>query len=287
MKSFREHLKESVTKVTTQSGITAVGVNLNQPDEVKKLLNQFDWYAEMIDDGTKHRQAMNANREVLKKLKGYGVDIVSNPSYLGMTGKKGREINLKLLKESEEAIANFAKKSGKDVDDVEALWNKAKVVAAEEGREDDYAYITGILKKMLSLNENGDEDEGEADMSIADTVINILLFAMQTHIYHLLTKGYAEHVAIGEFYAAIQGQGDSIAEMFIGIGGDMSQYDVYDAEISVMYTKESFIEEIQEFRETITNAISMTNEPSVMSLNDEFIAVQKSVDELLYKLTLS
>ena len=48
-------------------------------------------------------------------------------------------------------VKSFAAKSGKSVADVEKLWDKAKKVAANAGRKEDYPYITGILKKMLKL----------------------------------------------------------------------------------------------------------------------------------------
>lgn len=53
-------------------------------------------------------------------------------------------------------IKSFAKKSGKTIPEVEKLWNKAQDMAKEKGLEDDnmYAYIVGILKKMLSIEED-------------------------------------------------------------------------------------------------------------------------------------
>ena len=51
-------------------------------------------------------------------------------------------------------IKSFAKESGKTEAEVEELYYKAKDIAKEANHEEDYAYITGILKKMLSLNEN-------------------------------------------------------------------------------------------------------------------------------------
>jgi len=50
-------------------------------------------------------------------------------------------------------VKSFADKTGKSEAEVEKLWDKAKKIAKESGREEDYAYITGILKKMLGLNE--------------------------------------------------------------------------------------------------------------------------------------
>jgi hypothetical protein len=34
-------------------------------------------------------------------------------------------------------------------DELEKKWKKAKELAQERGREDDYAYVTGIFKKMI------------------------------------------------------------------------------------------------------------------------------------------
>jgi hypothetical protein len=51
-------------------------------------------------------------------------------------------------------IKKFADETGMPEKEVEALWDKAKDIAKENGREEDYAYIVGILKKMLKLEES-------------------------------------------------------------------------------------------------------------------------------------
>ena len=48
-------------------------------------------------------------------------------------------------------VKSFASKTGKSVDEVERLWDKAKSRAAEQGHEEEYDYIVGILKNMLKL----------------------------------------------------------------------------------------------------------------------------------------
>lgn len=50
-------------------------------------------------------------------------------------------------------VKSFADKTGKSVAEVDKLWNKAKEIASEQGQAENYALITGILKKMLGLNE--------------------------------------------------------------------------------------------------------------------------------------
>lgn len=51
-------------------------------------------------------------------------------------------------------VKSFAEKTGKSVAEVEKLWDKAKESAKESGQSENYAYITGILKKMFGLNEH-------------------------------------------------------------------------------------------------------------------------------------
>lgn len=48
-------------------------------------------------------------------------------------------------------VKSLADKSGKSVAHVEALWAKAKQIAGDKGHGEDYAFITGLLKKMLKI----------------------------------------------------------------------------------------------------------------------------------------
>jgi len=56
------------------------------------------------------------------------------------------------LNEVTAVLKSFAQKSGKTIDEVEELWKKAKKIAEEEGESENYAYIMGILKKMLGFD---------------------------------------------------------------------------------------------------------------------------------------
>jgi hypothetical protein len=52
-------------------------------------------------------------------------------------------------------VKSFADKTNKSVDEIEKLWDKAKIQAKEQGKKESddtfYPYVTGILKKMLKL----------------------------------------------------------------------------------------------------------------------------------------
>lgn len=51
-------------------------------------------------------------------------------------------------------VTSFAQKTGKSEKEVEKLWDTAKEQAAEQGKKEDFQYITGILKKMLKIKES-------------------------------------------------------------------------------------------------------------------------------------
>lgn len=48
-------------------------------------------------------------------------------------------------------IKKVAEDQGKPVAEIEDLWSKAKAAAAKEGKAEDYAYITGIFKRMAGV----------------------------------------------------------------------------------------------------------------------------------------
>jgi hypothetical protein len=54
-------------------------------------------------------------------------------------------------------VKSFAKKTGKSESEVEKLWDRAKKSAKDQGRKETdpkfYNLVTGILKKMLKINE--------------------------------------------------------------------------------------------------------------------------------------
>lgn len=56
-------------------------------------------------------------------------------------------------------LKSLAKKAGVSLDKAEELWDLAKEQAAKRGRDDDWPYIIGILKKMLNLESVADIDQ--------------------------------------------------------------------------------------------------------------------------------
>jgi len=113
----------------------------------------------------------------------------------------------------------------------------------------------------------------------------LLALRTQFHVYHLLTLSYAEHMAIGEFYDSLTGHIDGIAETLIALGGSIK---IEPYNYVSMYNKHEMMNQLTMFRSSVVSpALDETNRVSFMSINDKIIAVQQSVDTLLYKLDLS
>lgn len=123
------------------------------------------------------------------------------------------------------------------------------------------------------------------DSDIAKFTLDSLIFVSQTHVYHLVTKSYAEHMAIGEFYAGLQVLIDGLAEQTIGLNIELNDA-VTSANLDFGYSKDRLIAELNTYRDSISILLEKTNVPALMSINDTLINIQTSIDTLLYKLQL-
>lgn len=140
--------------------------------------------------------------------------------------------------------------------------------------------LKGILQKM--------DESVLADDPINENleimIMNILNLVHQTHIYHILTKSYSEHMAIGEFYEDIQEDADAFAESYIGLSGGFNIHKPSMVTFNVKYDKDTFIKELEIFRSLITSTIEETNRNDLMSINGILVDIQGDIDKLFYKL---
>jgi hypothetical protein len=72
-------------------------------------------------------------------------------------------------------VSSFADRTKKPIKDVERLWDKAKELATKQGHTKDYAYITGILKRMLKLESSTFRDK------ILDEELNEYISTLNTN----------------------------------------------------------------------------------------------------------
>ena len=63
-------------------------------------------------------------------------------------------------------VKSFAKKTGKDMDEVERLWKKARALATNAKSTSDkdyYPYVVGILRRMLKMSEDTRDSDAALD----------------------------------------------------------------------------------------------------------------------------
>lgn len=124
----------------------------------------------------------------------------------------------------------------------------------------------------------------DLNLQLSNFIATTFAFSTQSHVYHLLTKSYAEHIAIGDFYAAIKGLNDGIAESVIAIGGIIAP--TINPQIMYSYSKEVLVQQLNEYRSMVNSLLMGTNEAALASINDMLINVQSNIDGLVYKLGL-
>lgn len=54
-------------------------------------------------------------------------------------------------------------------------------------------------------------------MEHSEIITTLMYTGLQVHIFHLQTRDYAKHQALGDLYSAIQSSTDSLAEALIGL----------------------------------------------------------------------
>ena len=106
-----------------------------------------------------------------------------------------------------------------------------------------------------------------------ESLISYLLHSVnQTHVFHLQTKSYAEHIALGVYYDKISDLIDGLVETYQGKHGLIKQYDNFKLE---SYSSKSQLE-------SYLKALSTSVEKTHSKVEETFIQNQlDTIDELI------
>ena len=130
------------------------------------------------------------------------------------------------------------------------------------------------------------ENDAKFAITVSDAIMDMLAMVTQSHIWHLQTKSYAAHKALGDFYEALQEKLDGVAETFMGAGGQLRT--LRNNEL-VPFDKSNTINLLTEFRNKLNNlqAELMEKENSAFhSVGDGILEIVQETDKLLYLLSL-
>lgn len=116
-------------------------------------------------------------------------------------------------------------------------------------------------------------------------VIDGLTMVIRGQITHWTVKNYATHEALGDFYETLKGQLDHLVESGIAVG--FTTDDLRDMNLSIQGNDlETFENQLMQYRASVVDAISAC--PTSMSaIEDILVSIQKTIDTMSYKLTLS
>ena len=109
-------------------------------------------------------------------------------------------------------------------------------------------------------------------------IVKCLHAATATHVLHLTTRSYAQHMALGEFYTALPGLVDQLAEAYMGV------YDVPQP-LHAIYTKptdaESVVSELADYIDENRGKLIDKSDTCLLNILDE---IQALCAQTLYKL---
>lgn len=125
-------------------------------------------------------------------------------------------------------------------------------------------------------------DNKDSNPSVGSFAGTLLASAVITHIMHLQSKSYAEHMALGGFYDAIPGLVDSIVEAYQGCSGELICCYPNDIEAEGKDAI-AYLKELKQY--VIKQSTSMFSGNEYPNILNEVDAVTTLIDSTLYKLT--
>ncbi len=113
---------------------------------------------------------------------------------------------------------------------------------------------------------------------MAEFVLMMLHAVTNTHLLHLRSRSYAEHMALGAFYPALEELVDALAESMQGKYEALMEYPN-----DYVAPQDSSIEELEAISEYVQEA--RTDLPQDSEIQNQIDEIQALVNSTIYKLT--
>lgn len=137
-----------------------------------------------------------------------------------------------------------------------------------------------FITEAIQVPEARDHDS-QLNMVLAES----MRLTTQAHVWHLLTKSFASHEAIGSFYEALTSHTDSLAEKYLATGGKLVGQ--FNHVIQNKYDRVDVLNQLTVYRQLISDVIGSIEPSSLEGIKDELIAIQKLIDQTAYRLDLN
>ena len=115
---------------------------------------------------------------------------------------------------------------------------------------------------------------------MGEFILTLLHAATNTHILHLRSKSFSEHMALGEFYQALPDLVDAVVEATQGRTGQLIDYPVqYYAPAT------TGLEELQQLKDYVDETRHTADIPQDSEIQNLIDEISDQIDSTLYKLT--
>jgi hypothetical protein len=146
------------------------------------------------------------------------------------------------------------------------------------------------IKNMESNNilvtsiENKTEDVSKDPNTIGDFAVDLLISAVQIHIFHFQTRSYATHKALNEYYDEIVDLADALIEDFQGKYSQLIVVPEDNETIINLKTDEDAIAYLTGLSEDIKNKYQKLFKPEDTNLLNILDEIKTLIESTLYKL---
>jgi hypothetical protein len=133
------------------------------------------------------------------------------------------------------------------------------------------------LQVARAAHSQGFKEQNMENTKVADFLSGLLHSVTVTHIYHLQTKSYAQHIALGNFYDEVSDLTDSLIEAIQGKFGIVYGYTLDAGNMST--TALEYMIGLSHFVENGRD--DMPQDSEIQNIVDEIAAL---IDSTIYKL---
>lgn len=133
------------------------------------------------------------------------------------------------------------------------------------------------FQKDPTMKYTASVEQTKAD-PVMDFTMCLLHSVTNTHILHLSSKSYAQHMALGEFYAEIGDLVDDFVEAFQGKYGLLTSY---KADYKLPVGAVEYLAYLKTEVETLRKATGFPQDSELQNITDEIASL---IDSTLYKL---
>ena len=144
------------------------------------------------------------------------------------------------------------------------------------GSKGAFATKAQAIAVMRGAYASGYKEENQMEYTVQSFVMCLLHAVTNTHILHLQSRSYSEHMALGDFYEGLDDLADSFIEQYQGkygiIEGYTAEYELPTPPLEYLVSLSDYVKQAREYL------------PQDTELQNTIDEIASLIDSTLYKL---